>query len=113
MPRRSPGSPPPTLTLDDLDRDELRALVARLAFRVSARDLWRVRWDVLSARASAADQVKLKAVREWEEAGAAPPSPCKSALRERLWKAYEAASRASDRAHAAADRAYAALDRTG
>ena len=123
MPRAASTGGPPPLTLADLTREELVALVSRLRFTpIPPRDLWRVRWDALSARAAAADRSALAASKAWEAALAVTRStPRSDALAfaraqiesDRLWKAYRATRRASDRAHAAADRAYTALDASG
>lgn len=121
MPRAAAPRP---LTLDDLDRAELLALVRRLhVWGVRPRDLWRVRWDVLSARAEAADAAALAKWEAFSElrgvAGRAAVDRRSAAFliaqraSEKGWEAYQTARRLADRAHAAADRAYAALDATG
>lgn len=95
------------LTLDDLDRDELRELIGRLGFGVTQRQLWSIRWGKLSDKASAAALAQMKA----EEAHFDAQMKLIDA-RGRGGKGELAALTAANAAEAARDRAERAAART-
>ena len=109
---------PPSICLQDLDRDELLQLFAeRLMFPVPISDLWDARWMVLSRRAGEARERQQQALSALVAAG--EPLPARASIRRRLaWLkkreatrlAYERAVRTARRLDAAADRAWKALE---
>ena len=108
----------PALKLEDLDRDELLFLIRhRMPFRVSDRDLWRARWEILTERATVAMKADHAAASAWSAAALACVAPGlthgerkrRHAERDRLDSLMKAASRRAKKAEAVAEAAYAAF----
>lgn len=109
----------PTITLLDLDREELLQLLSGQLLRFTPTDLWSARWDVLSKRATQA-RAEVSAARERYFDCAPKPASGKPQTRRQLIKELQVeedakagwlkAKARAERLEAAEERAWKALE---
>lgn len=113
-----PTLAPPTLRLEDLDRDELLELVRDRGLHIRPYDLLRARWKISNVRHRAAMDVAAAAWNAWSETVQARLTPgipsveyrrlnAETAIRER---ARDLADRVESKAKAKSDEAWALLE---
>lgn len=111
------GAVMPSITLEDLTRDELLKLVSLAAPVLRQRDPWRARWEAASERYDALSRKSEEAAEQCAAAADAYATAREgSRLSRQAWKSFVKAreeratlGRAADRAWKASERAYAAL----